>query len=132
MIQLSLTLNQPDTNDSNFPKDSTIACKALRDLPSSLPATTQLTSLTSSSCLSHPLPTTLAYLLFFKILGRLLPQGLCTGSSFCLKCSSPRYGLPPWLAPFALCSNVTFSMTILFKIATQLHPSNSALTFFIP
>lgn len=43
---------------------------------------------------------------------RLLPQGLCTGCSLCLKCSSlhPHLHLPP--PHFRFCSKATFSVSL--------------------
>ena len=58
-----LTSNQPNTSDSFLSQRLYNNLQALHDLFSSLLATTQLTSLTTSSCLSYPLPTPLAYLL---------------------------------------------------------------------
>lgn len=60
--------------------------------------------------------------------GTLLPQGLCTGSSLCLQCSSLTIHLASSL-PLSLCSNVTCSVTYLLTLLPKIAPNTLPACF---
>lgn len=109
---------------SNFLKGYTIAYKVLCDVASSIPTTTQLTSLISSSFSYSP---PIASLVFFKLC-ELLPQGFALALLSILNTLHPESS---WLPPFTVCPNITFSVTILCRITTHLQYSYPALLFSI-
>lgn len=109
---------------SNFLKGYTIAYKVLCDVASSIPTTTQLTSLISSSFSYSP---PIASLVFFKLC-ELLPQGFALALLSILNTLHPESS---WLPPFTVCPNVTFSVTILCRITTHPQYSYPALVFSI-
>lgn len=60
--------------------------------------------------------------------GMLLPQGLCTGCSLCLQCSSLTIHLASSL-PLSLCSNVICSVTHLLTLLPKIAPNTLPACF---
>lgn len=85
-------------------------------------------SFLNTLCLTHPLPASFAFLICLKPAIIPLPQGFCTGCSFCLERSSPRCPHGSLPQPLQVLAQVTISMSPLGPPAYEGIPSHPTVS----